>query len=588
MAGSERSTCCISLIYIVSKTSWRGIEIMLSSSSRAEGAYNPPQTPAGDPPAALHVPDLLTGDPPAVLRGGTPRSARSEGASKTVNRGKDKDSVAEDRGKDRESRGKGVAQDSVDGEARARSGAAPLVSHHISYRDALAGVKTFKPRFDSSCRSDEWRENTARRAAKSTVWGRLGPRQVSIHDKRGGSETDINGFLQILKTKAWGRCFNCFARDHCIAECRDPPRCLLCSRSGHKARFCPAPPQARLPPAPVLPPRGSGAPSSSSAGGRPGGEPSSQAAMNFIPGDVDRRPDRVVACAARSAQIREAERDLLLRGLIAVQLDARVQLTCEGVRRDAILQLRIPESTLWVTRISTSKFLLQFDRPELRNAARARGTLSVGCTTLHLMPWGREADGSSCKLPYRARVCLEGVPDHAHQPETVVHLLPKQSFVEEVDLTRETEDEPGCFILWIWCMDPDALGVEGTLKIEEPMVIPEEYSSSYAESSHLQFLRADGMTMMQYKVLIHLDRVEDYSPPPAPTYQGRFGSDVSGLPSDENMVAWPERHSFVWHLGQPDRLPDLPRVPVHARLGSRRDRSPPRGGGERFLPDAAA
>ncbi|CAN6204356.1 unnamed protein product [Urochloa humidicola] len=263
--------------------------------------------------------------------------------------------------------------------------------------------------------------------------------------------------------------------------------------------------------------------------------------MDFIPGDPDRHPPRVAACAARSSELREAERDLLLRGLIAVQLDAHARLTCDEVHRDALQQLRIPGHTLQVTRISKAAFLLRFETPELRNFARARGTLSTGICSLHLMPWGRQADASDASLPYRARVCLEGVPAHAHQVETVLHLLPKRSFVEAIDYAREREDEKGCFILWIWCKDPDALSV--------------------------------------YNILIHLDRVEDYSPPSNTTSRRSFESDISGVPNDETTREWPEKHSFIWHLGTPDALPDPPRASVHSRLGARRDLSPPRGGG---------
>ncbi|CAN6210597.1 unnamed protein product [Urochloa humidicola] len=301
--------------------------------------------------------------------------------------------------------------------------------------------------------------------------------------------------------------------------------------------------------------------------------------MDFIPGDPDRHPPRVAACAARSSELREAERDLLLRGLIAVQLDAHARLTCDEVHRDALQQLRIPGHTLQVTRISKAAFLLRFETPELRNFARARGTLSTGICSLHLMPWGRQADASDASLPYRARVCLEGVPAHAHQVETVLHVLPKRSFVEAIDYAREREDEKGCFILWIWCKDPDALSVQGTLEIEEPAVLHEEYPYCSASSSHYQFVRSDMMSTLRYNILIHLDRVEDYSPPSNTSSRRSFESDISGVPNDETTREWPEKHSFIWHLGTPDALPDPPRASVHSRLGARRDRSPPRGGG---------
>jgi hypothetical protein len=48
--------------------------------------------------------------------------------------------------------------------------------------------------------------------------------------------------------------------------------------------------------------------------------------------------------------------------------------------------------------------------------------LQVDRTTLHLMSWNRQVG-----------VCIEGVSDHAHQIESVLHLLPKRSFVDAVD-----------------------------------------------------------------------------------------------------------------------------------------------------------
>ncbi len=43
-----------------------------------------------------------------------------------------------------------------------------------------------------------------------------------------------------LRARQEGRCFRCLASDHHRSDCRDPPKCLLCSRFGHFARRCPA------------------------------------------------------------------------------------------------------------------------------------------------------------------------------------------------------------------------------------------------------------------------------------------------------------------------------------------------------------
>jgi hypothetical protein len=45
----------------------------------------------------------------------------------------------------------------------------------------------------------------------------------------------ISNFFKI-KTK--GKCFNCLALDHIKLNCRDPPKCWSCGRSGHISSFC--------------------------------------------------------------------------------------------------------------------------------------------------------------------------------------------------------------------------------------------------------------------------------------------------------------------------------------------------------------
>jgi len=115
----------------------------------------------------------------------------------------------------------------------------------------------------------------------------------------------------------------------------------------------------------------------------------------------------VVACAGRTIAIREAERDMTLHALLAVQMDARVPLSCETVRRDALHQLRIPACGLLVTKVREASFLLRFERPEQRNAALRGGPLMAGHTKLHVMPWSRQYRASGSKLKYRVRVCIE-------------------------------------------------------------------------------------------------------------------------------------------------------------------------------------
>lgn len=172
--------------------------------------------------------------------------------------------------------------------------------------------------------------------------------------------------------------------------------------------------------------------------------------MEFIPGEPKRRPAKVTTCASRTDAIRDAEREVQLHSLVGAQLDGRVRLTCEQVRRDVLRQLHIPEHMMSMNKMKEATFLLRFECPELRNAALSRGLLTVGSTRLHIMPWTRQTGAvSRSKLQYRVRVCIEGIPAHAETVETVVQLFRAPTVIEAVDLEKSTEDERACMCLWI-------------------------------------------------------------------------------------------------------------------------------------------
>ena len=254
--------------------------------------------------------------------------------------------------------------------------------HRVSYKKALLRPKTFKRRTNQERTKTgefKWTEVGDRRGkeiARRSVWGRLEPQRVCAHQRLGRRVNTIHdrlcpqpapcNFLELLRARADGRCFNCFASDHRIAQCRDPPRCVLCSRSGHRARYCTHAPGSRglghsAATPTVVPP----------LAGRTGDNNKMEPLLDPIPGAPERRPERVTACTVWTGELRAAEHDVTTLALVAVQLDARVWLTCETVRRDVLHQLRIPEHELTVVRLKPATFLLRFLSPQLRNEALA-------------------------------------------------------------------------------------------------------------------------------------------------------------------------------------------------------------------------
>ncbi|RLN08018.1 hypothetical protein C2845_PM11G16480 [Panicum miliaceum] len=162
--------------------------------------------------------------------------------------------------------------------------------------------------------------------------------------------------------------------------------------------------------------------------------------------------------------------------------------------------------------------------------------------------------GSGASSPLGRRPCTSS-PGRGRpmgcQVEIVLQLLPKQSFINEVVYERETEDELGCYVLWIWCLDPDAIAKAGTLRIVEPVEPPADYFERVGNMEWPE-LRTEAAAMLGYPVFIHLNRVLDYSSPPGSLSHQSYESDISGVPNDEPDVEWPVRHRYSWRLGVMD------------------------------------
>jgi hypothetical protein len=178
------------------------------------------------------------------------------------------------------------------------------------------------------------------------------------------------------------------------------------------------------------------------------------------------------------------------------------------------------------------------------------------------------------------RVCIEGLPGHAHQIETVTPLFKAPTFINTVDPERRRDKEIGCFCLWLWTSDPDVIAKEGVLQIAEPVEVTEDYFIRLGEHG-LPNLRSGPAKMLDYEVIIHIDRIEDYTSRSGSSSNQSYQSDVSGIPDDSFEEEWPVRHRFSWYNGVPDGQ-FIPRTSVHDRIrgsASPHDRSPPRGGG---------
>ncbi|KAI4994844.1 hypothetical protein ZWY2020_034747 [Hordeum vulgare] len=113
-----------------------------------------------------------------------------------------------------------------------------------------------------------------------------------------------------------------------------------------------------------------------------------------------------------------------------------------------------------------------------------------------LSPWTRFRRARAERLCYKVRVCLEGVPRRAWHAAAVVGLFGPATIVEPRDDSADSAEEAGCMRVWVLMGDFEKLSLTGQLSIEEMRP------------------RGRRLAMRTYDVLLHLDRVMDYTGKP--------------------------------------------------------------------------
>jgi hypothetical protein len=295
---------------------------------------------------------------------------------------------------------------------------------------------------------------------------------------------------------------------------------------------------------------------------------------------ADQRPVLVCAAAPRSAAIADAEQRYSRYGVVAVAVGWCPDLELADVGCLFARQLRLHESQILVTMRAPGEYILLFDSIDTRNmAVQWQGALNVGPAAFMISAWTRFIGARAGKLCYKARVCIEGVPADAHQVDTIRGLFAASDIIDSIDTNINSKEESACCRVWVWMENVGKLARRGKLDLEEPLEVdspllhfPELGIDAGAPS------RRGPLKTLSYDVILHLDRVLDYSssPPSSPDSHVSFHSDVSGMPSEISMtLACPTTWGYCWFLGfeagtfpQP---PARPSVQSRLRFPDRRD-----------------
>ncbi|KAK1627362.1 hypothetical protein QYE76_001677 [Lolium multiflorum] len=315
----------------------------------------------------------------------------------------------------------------------------------------------------------------------------------------------------------WGRCFNCGRPGHKKKDCTFQQLCLRCSEEGHPAADCKRP--------------------------RSPGEEEDALRRQALAKLARREPERnlldpatAVWCAApqgsgtRSPMAREEEpalcvvrrttgmQDLERRlqfAMVACVVGDRPPVSPAMVKEALVEQLGIPAGGFSVHSFQPEDFLVVFASAEFRNRASSRPEVLHHGFRLLLRQWTRQAQASSVSWRTKVQLAIEGVPPHAWEQEVVQNLLGTSCAIVEVAPETASRANLSVFKASAWTDDLDRIPPARMLAVPEPEGV---------------FSDEGKRLMLKYKVLIHVDTVEEDPDPELLMWPASPISD-QGMPS---------------------------------------------------------
>jgi hypothetical protein len=188
------------------------------------------------------------------------------------------------------------------------------------------------------------------------------------------------------------------------------------------------------------------------------------------PGSPSRRLDKVEACVPFTPAMLATENTFHSRGLVAITFsdDPWYHVMRDAVRTVTSRRIDIPAGDIGVDFYPPGGFLPLLPTPNHRDRALSSNDgITVGCVKLQLLPWTRMAGANAVKLPFKVRLCIEGIIQHARQEASVKQLLPQGTLFEWFDDHHRNDGDASCCCVLIWSRDPDQLMKEGSLLVEE-------------------------------------------------------------------------------------------------------------------------
>ncbi|KAL5227951.1 hypothetical protein ABZP36_016216 [Zizania latifolia] len=161
------------------------------------------------------------------------------------------------------------------------------------------------------------------------------------------------------------------------------------------------------------------------------------------------RPVAAQRLLKASLTLEHANRRLQRHATFIVVVGHRSASSASHVKHRLMEYLLIPAFDAEVFSHPEGSFLIFFSRTEDRTIALSESRLPLRGLELKLIPWTRRAQASFAKLCFHVRLCIEGIPQHAWNSNTVALILNDGYLLDKVDDSSFSEKEAACFCVWV-------------------------------------------------------------------------------------------------------------------------------------------
>ncbi|KAE8798380.1 D-3-phosphoglycerate dehydrogenase, chloroplastic [Hordeum vulgare] len=210
--------------------------------------------------------------------------------------------------------------------------------------------------------------------------------------------------------------------------------------------------------------------------------------------------------------------------------------------------LSVPVHSLRVTAHHPEHFLVLLTQPAHQVNAVRRGSIRVEGASFNIASWHEHDHAVFDSLLLHVRVVVEMMPMQFWPVEGAEEILGKRVRVDRLDSRTLERGHTKTFACWVWTSDIDNIPTSHTMAVLPRGAGRVEEMEGFSPSDSRV---APPPATADYTMLIHVDRIEDWTPPsPRSSHSGQSGLPSSG--SDDDSTPFPVVAPATWKLGVED------------------------------------